>query len=355
MLVDADVVVEAGVERAIDEVLVVRVGPGVGVVSESHFVIDVAARPEVGADLDNGMAERIGKDVVEVVARHDGVRALQALKVGGVLQAQVAVDEPELRDAVAWRQVVDEVHVAVAALEAHPGGLVDAVAEEQALVHAQLLVVEGIDDGDALVGANLRHVLRAHQQHGVARGLLDGAADALVRLHVVVHVDEAAQRGVGGGAAEVEQLRPLVGVELVHVGTQFAGGQLAVAVLHHAHGLVEEQLAQVRGHDVPQRHQLEVDDVEVFVQRQVVAVVDGGQPFGDVRRLELTLELLVLDVALQHLTSLVAAAVYLDGTIGGLARRGVQVHAVAIVFRNLAERVFDFLLHLLLGVERGMF
>ena len=78
-----------------------------------------------------------------------------------------------------------------------------------------------------------------------------------------------------------------------------------------------------------------MDDVQVLVQRQVVGVVDGGQPVGDVRRLELALELLVLDVALQHLTSLVAAAVNLDGAVGGLARRSSQVQAGALVIGNL--------------------
>ena len=71
----------------------------------------------------------------------------------------------------------------------------DAVADEVALVQVDVSVVDGVDDGDALVGADGGHILRAHFQHGRARGVFDGGADALVALRVVACVDQPASFG----------------------------------------------------------------------------------------------------------------------------------------------------------------
>ncbi len=158
----SQVVPEAGVEYAVlhDIQRAVRAG----VEGQSHLVIDVAPGPELVANLHNRVFIGIGAaaEVEDVVLHHAAPLVLADELHAGPIRVQRTVDVAHLRDDVSTLHGHNRSHEAVTAAKAHIGRLMDAVAYEHALIHAYLLFIDGIDDGDAPVGAYLGYIFRAY-------------------------------------------------------------------------------------------------------------------------------------------------------------------------------------------------
>ena len=132
-------------------------------------MVDVVACPEQRTNLDDGMFVEFGAiDKIEIVVHDGAVSSCQTADGSGIVKQQVAVDIVESVDSIAWVQLGEGIDIAVSIREAHKSRCMDTVAKEESLVHADMLFVNRISHDDTLVGAYLRHILRAHLHDGFA-------------------------------------------------------------------------------------------------------------------------------------------------------------------------------------------